>query len=175
MAIKLHSGDIELALVRYYDFRRNFIIPNVSFGLWFSHEIDLLVVSEARYAIEIEIKISLSDLRAEKKKYHNHESQKIRQFFFAVPEKLQDRALGLIPERAGLFVIRTQKYGDNEAVIVKQAKINPSRKLNDEEYLKLGKLAAMRIWSLKKRMYELQRERQSLIMQLQDRKEVDRL
>jgi hypothetical protein len=168
MAIKLHSGDIELALVRYYDFRRNFIIPNVSFGLWFSHEIDLLIVSQSRYAVEIEIKISLSDLKAEKKKYHNHESRKIRQFFFAVPEKLQDRALGLIPERAGLFAVKTDHDGTLYAYIVKPAKINDARKLNDEEYLKLGKLAAMRIWSLKKRMYELQREKQLLIMQLQE-------
>jgi len=157
---KLHAGDIEILVARHFSYRRNLIVPNVSWGLGFRHELDMLIVSPVGWATEIEIKVSLSDLKADTHKRHNHESPKLRQLYFAVPEKLEAHAMELIPERAGLIVIRDDPRYRYRVDIAKSPKINSmARKLTPAEITKLGHLAAMRIWSLKEVIYRLQRER----------------
>ena len=155
----MHSGDIEVMLSRYFDCRVNTIVPNVSYGLHI-HEVDLLVVSHSGYATEIEIKTSLSDLKADLKKAHGHRSNKIKYLYFAVPLELRDKALELIPERAGLLVIMPNKYNNDWYVTNIKAPIvnKQARKLTEKELIKLGSLAAMRIWSLKEIIYRHQRD-----------------
>lgn len=159
---KMHAGDIEIAIAHRYGWRRYFIVPNVHWGLNFRHELDMLIVSPAGWATEIEIKVSVSDLKADQKKAHCHESNRIRLLYFAVPEHLQIKALELIPRRAGLIIVRpdTVPYAARKTEIIKSPKTNKAaRKLNATELEKLGKLAAMRIWSLKKCIYQRQREK----------------
>jgi hypothetical protein len=152
---KLHAGHIEVILARYLDPQLNLIVPNVSWGLNI-HEVDLLVVTQCGYAWEIEIKTSLSDLKADGNKKHGHYSEKIKRLYFAVPEELEEQALKYIPERAGLFVIINKEY----VKLIKPAKINTmARKLTDEEIKKVHELAAMRLWSLKEIIYRLQEEK----------------
>ncbi len=158
---KMHAGDIEVAIAYRYGWRKNFIVPNVHWGLNFRHELDMLVVSAAGWATEIEIKVTVADLRADRKKAHGHLSNRIRLLYFAVPEALQQKALELIPERAGLIIVRPDlaNYNYRKTEVVKTPKPNKTaRKLNDKELLKLGKLAAMRIWSLKATRYQRQRD-----------------
>ena len=163
MATKMHAGDIELAIAHRFGYRRYFIVPNISWGLWFMHELDMLVVSPANWATEVEIKISVSDLKADQKKRHDHYSTRIRYLYFAVPEDLQEKALALIPDRAGLIIVRHDVPGQKlptsrKTEIVRSPKTNKAaRKLNDLELKKLGKLAAMRIWTLKKAAYDRRR------------------
>jgi len=153
----IHTGDMEVIIARHFGYNRNLIVPNVYWGLGFRHELDLIVVTPPRWATEIEIKISLSDLKADAKKKHGHHSEKIRQLYFAVPEKLRDRALEFIPERAGLVIVRNHPW--RQAIIERKPKVNTSaRKLTEKEIHKLLKLAAMRIWSLKEHIYRLKRK-----------------
>ena len=167
--IEMHAGDIEIAIARYLNPRQNLIVPNVSWGLGL-YEKDLLVLTQSGYAWEIEIKVSLSDLIADKKKIHHHYSEKIKRLYFAVPEALQEKALLHIPDRAGLFIIGTSeehrrncvRYGLTNPYVrlIKSPKINQlARKFTDKEIKKLYELAAMRIWSLKEVIYKLQREK----------------
>ena len=156
----MHAGDIELALAYHYNWRQNLIVPNIYYGLGFRYELDVLVVTPSGWATEIEIKVSVTDLKADQKKTHGHRSNKIKYLYFAVPEKLQAQALELIPERAGLFIIRPdlEPYEYRKTEIVKPPITNKSaRKITTAERIKLSELATMRIWSLKKRVYELQR------------------
>ena len=165
--MKFHSGDIEIAIAEHLNFRQHLLVPNVSWGLGFNHEIDLLVVTRKNYAWEIEIKISKSDLKADKKKKHEHKSKKIARLYFAVPYNLKDDALQLIPEHAGLFVVRNYnecldhgRFRYPEVQLVKAPKINTdARPLTDWEMTHLYHLAAMRIWSLKRVVYRLLREK----------------
>ena len=153
----MNSTTIELALVRHLNSRINLIVPNVFWGLGLSYEADLVVVKPSQWAYEIEIKTSLSDLKAEKKKkYFAHHSNKFKYLYFAVPENLKEQALELIPERSGLFIVK-----ENEMVIlVKPPKINKNaRKLNDKEMKKLHELCQMRIWNLKEIIYRNQIKR----------------
>lgn len=163
----MHAGDIEIAIARRYGWREYFIVPNVRWGLGFRHELDMLVVSPSGYATEIEIKVTASDLKVDQKKRHGHRDylNRIRYLYFAVPESLQVKAMELIPERAGLIIVRPQLlfYDPVESLkprteIVKRAATDTSaRKLDATELQKLGKLAAMRIWSLKEALYRAQR------------------
>jgi len=149
----MHSGEIELALARYFDTRENLIVPNISWGLNL-HEIDLLVLNSSNYAYEIEIKISLSDLKADQNKKHQHLSNKIKRLYFAVPLELKLEALKYIPERSGLFIVE-----DNTRVtLIKLPIINKNaRKFNDNEIKKLYELSNMRLWNLKEIIYRLQK------------------
>lgn len=67
--MKLNARDIEIAIAKMFNYRMNVIVPNVSWGLGLRCECDLLIVSQRRYATEIEIKVSKSDIKADKKKH----------------------------------------------------------------------------------------------------------
>ena len=156
---KLHTGDMEVILARRWNYRRNLIVPNVSWGLGFRYELDLLIVTPSKWATEIEIKVSLSDLKADKKTRHDHTSSKVKYLYFAVPVNLGDIALELIPERAGLVIVEPLADRNPRSAIVRPAKINKqARKLTEKEVKKLLELAAMRIWSLKEHLYRLKRK-----------------
>lgn len=156
---KLHAGDMEIIVARHFHYSANLIVPNVSWGLGFIHELDLIVVSPSGWAKEIEIKVTLADLKADGSKRHGHYSAKIRELYFAVPYWLEAEALQIIPKHAGLIVAHTEPaYVTRRAVIIRTARINKNaRRLTDTERDKLRELAAMRLWSLKEHLYRLQR------------------
>jgi len=155
----MNCCDIEIAIANHFGYRQNIIVPNISYGLYI-HEVDILIVSPSGYATEIEIKTSISDLKADLKKEHGHRSNKIKYLFFAIPEELQEKALPLIPERAGLIVIKPNKFNNwNYCSIIKSPITNKlARKLTNDELLKLGHLSAMRIWSLKENLYNFKKQ-----------------
>lgn len=140
------THELEIAISNFFDYRVNLIVPNVYWG-FLAYECDLLVVSKAGYTKEIEIKVSKADLKKDKEKWHNHNSKKIKQLFFAIPEKLGiDFALEHIPNKAGLIVV--DKFG--RCKVVKSAKINTkAEKISIEDRLKIAHLGSMRIWNLK--------------------------
>lgn len=88
------AKDIEVALCAYpsslFYCRRWVVVPRVSWGLE-SHECDILALSSSNYAHEIEIKISISDLKADFKKHHQHISRdnKIKCLWYAAPVEMQ--------------------------------------------------------------------------------------
>ena len=146
--MKINSTDIELAVSAYFGYRQNLIVPNISWGLWI-HECDLLVVTKAGYAIEIEIKISRADIKKDALKRHGHVDKRLKCLYFAIPEKLKS-CIDLIPERAGVFIVKEKRPGwlicnlERKPVLNKEA-----RKLTPEEQFKVAHLGAMRIWELK--------------------------
>jgi hypothetical protein len=151
---KLSYIDIELAIANQFGYRQNIIVPNVSWGLLGQMEVDLLIVSQSGYCTEIEIKMSNGDIEKDKKKWHRiraGENNGIRhplitRTFFAIPENLN---IEHIPEWAGIITLK--KVNDQVMTkTVRGAKRNPkSRKIRDDEKLKLLHLGCMRIWSLK--------------------------
>jgi len=159
---KLNCSDIEIAVANHFGYRRNTIVPNVSYGLHI-HEVDLLIVSKSSYCTEIEIKTSISDLKADLRKQHQHKSNRIKYFYFAIPEGLQEKALPLIPERAGLIIVK-QGVGDSNWCEIIKAPIvnNEARALTEKELVKLGYLASLRIWNLKRIIRNLKNENSSL-------------
>lgn len=145
------AQEIELAVANFFDWRRNLIVPNVSWGL-FLHECDLLILTPTGYAYEVEIKVSKEDIRRDAKKRHGHWSKKIRKLYFAIPEKLLEYQ-ELIPDHAGIIYINA-KYGS--AYKAREAKVNPaSFKFNNDDIEKLKHLGLMRTWKLRRKIQEL--------------------
>lgn len=139
--------DIELAIAKYFGIRRHIIIPNISWGFHYGHEMDLIVITRSNYAKEIEIKISKNDFYADFKKKHNHESIYIREFYYAMPNNLYEQVKNDIPLHAGVLTV------DKHVRLMKKPVINnKSIKLTTEDLLKLSRLGCMRIWSLKNKI-----------------------
>jgi hypothetical protein len=139
---------IEIAAANFFDIRRNIIVPNVSWGLGL-HECDLLVVRrQSLCAIEVEIKTTKADLKKDARKRHGHKSNKIRQMYFAVPEKLAAFALETLDPEIGVLSVVGLR-----ATQIRPARIRAgARPLSQAEALTLATLGTMRIWSLKRNL-----------------------
>jgi hypothetical protein len=142
----MDTASIELALIRsrYFDYRKDLIVPNVDWGL-FHYEHDLVVLKASDYAYEIEIKRTLSDLKKDLEKSHKHVNNKIRKLYFAFPSKLA-KHIKFVPIRAGIFVVNKE----GKVYKIKEADVNKKAvRFTEEERYKLARLGALRIWNLK--------------------------
>lgn len=159
----MNASQMSVAIARFFDTRKNIVVPNVSWGLGI-HECDVLVVTKAGYAIEVEIKTSRADIVADTKKRHGHNSNKLRSLVFAIPKSLE-RCADLIPERAGIITVEDYEHENNHRLycsILKKAQINrEAEKLSYEDIIRVAKLGAMRIWNLKEEIGELRRKSSS--------------
>lgn len=164
--------DIELAIMKEFDFRQNLIVPNVSNMMGIvPFETDMLVLTKSNYAYGFEIKISKSDLKADFKK-PQHENfdkphpysgkkgldryySKFKHFSYVVPEHLKDCALELIPEFCGLYVCKIKEFrGYTTFTKTILEVVRPPKKLFDYKWsekqrYELARLGAMRIYALK--------------------------
>jgi len=143
---RLKTIDIELAVAKYFNTRINLIVPNISWGLWL-HECDLLIITKNNYAYEVEIKISKSDLIADKKKTHKHNDDRIKKLYFAIPYDLL-KYQQYIPEHAGILAITE----DLCCKKVREAKVKSKYKFTDEEKFNVARLGTMRMWNLKRKI-----------------------
>lgn len=149
---KLTSGHMSYAVANLVDWRKHVIVPNVSWGLFLNHECDLLMLDEKNRFSEIEIKISLQDLKADFKKKHNHNSKFITRLIYAVPVALRDAAFDLVPKHCGIITVsycdgKYKAQWDRTAIHkTKFPYIKPDPKMIDR-FLRLG---CMRTWNLKR-------------------------
>jgi len=135
-------------MVRYLDPRRQLIVANVSYGWDLPYEADLVVVRPSGHAIEIELKVSRADIRADANKGHGHCGRRFQELWFAVPALLGDYCLEHIRDGAGLFVVGDG--GGHGVAIRRRAKPRPYVKsLTAAEELSLLRLGMIRLWTLK--------------------------
>lgn len=147
----MKSVQLEIALAHYFGFRQNLVVPNISWGLGI-HECDLMVVRKSGYAVEIEIKVSVQDLKADLKKRHQHKSNKIRELYFAMPSSMIT-AIEYVPEHAGIILVEE----NSKVKFHRDPKINTTaRKLTEAEIAKVAHLGCMRIWTLKSNLFNAQ-------------------
>lgn len=163
--IKLTEKDIILALTQKgnpHDLSTHLVVPNVSWGLKI-HECDLISVTKAGYASEIEIKVSVADTKKDMEKRHNHESDKLKYLYFAMPEYIYDKAKEFVPDRAGIYTVKAYKWRKQmryRVELKRKPEVNKDhRKLTDVEYSQLQRLAAMRYFSLLRRYVREKRKR----------------
>lgn len=159
--LKLHSGHIESAVVRLLNYRVYTIVPNVREGLNLSHECDLLCLDGKGRFMEIEIKISAGDLKADFKKSHGHRSKYIGRLAYAMPKELAEKYKDLIPENCGLISVQIEtlpKYKTSDLITytyltakwIRLCKHNKATlEVPVQKQLDFMRLGCMRIWSLK--------------------------
>jgi putative uncharacterized protein FNV0627 len=135
-----------LNAVRYDDdSNRGYRVENIV-----THECDILSVTKNYFLREIEIKVSVSDFKADFNKKHNHEGN-IKQFYYAVPYYILDKIKDLVPEHAGILVA----VYENEHWQLKRYKKavdNKSATPIDEEKLnKIFRIGYLKYWFYRKR------------------------
>jgi len=150
---KLRAQDVEIVVANDFNYRQNIIVPNVHWGMSLPYEADMVVLRQSGYAIEIEIKVSASDIKADLKKRHHHDSNLFRELWFAVPEKLE--AHPDIPHRAGIISIGWS-YDRYHATRTRGASVNRNaKKWADRQISALTRLGCMRTWTLKAHLSEI--------------------
>ena len=122
--MKTTAQEIEIAVAEHFGYRYNIIVPNVSWGFGLNYEADMVVVLPSCYAMEIEIKVSASDIKADLSKKRQHESDLFKQLYFAVPLELANNEN--IPERAGILAVM-----DRETKSVKDVELKRAAKTNE--------------------------------------------
>jgi len=148
--------EIEVILSKFFKKRINLIVPNISWGLNI-HECDLLIISKSGYATEVEIKVSIADLKKDLIKRHHHIDyrNRIKNLYFAFPEKLEkhlEKYKDFIPPRAGILIIKP----DNRVKVLKKPQSNPqSIKFSSTDMYKVARLGSLRIWGLKEKIIKL--------------------
>jgi len=152
---------MEEAIARKFGIRRNIIVPNISWGLPGMHECDVFIIKQTGYCVEVEIKRTKADLLADFNKRHDHKDRqnRIKEFYYAMPETLLKTCENLIPKNAGIISCRRSDWG--KKLVYASFKRNPmpikdARKLTIEEQFKVAKLGTMRIWALKNKIIKLQ-------------------
>ena len=162
MIYKITIYEIEIAIANYFGIRENIIVPNISWGIKI-HECDLLIIRKPGCGVEVEIKISKSDLKADFKKKHNHIDpyNRIKEFYFAIPDYLED-CLPLIPEHAGVISVSRNIIAGTihtECRMIRKCKINTKAvKFCDNEIIKIAHLGTMRFWNSRINYNELKRK-----------------
>lgn len=147
---KITTPEIEVRVASFFGYRECIIVPNISWGVNL-HECDLLVVRKSGYGIEVEIKVSKSDLKADAKKGHQHTDRldRLSELYFAIPDYMKD-CVEFIPEHAGILVISKNEWGVGLSIFRKPVTNKNRRKFTNEEMLKIAHLGTMRIWNLKR-------------------------
>lgn len=133
--------------------RRNLCVPNVSWG-FLDYEADLLVVTGSDWLKEIEIKISVADLKADikKKKHKDWESPRnpVKDLYYAIPfevwEKIKENPP--VPDHAGIIVIHDVNANSCGGIVKYSKSHKYARKLFLEEKAILARLGTLRYWSL---------------------------
>jgi len=85
---KMTARDVEIRVARYFNPRVNLIVPNVSWGFGLNYEADLVIVRPSWFCDEIEIKVTIADLKADAKKKHIHDGKMFKRLWFAMPDYL---------------------------------------------------------------------------------------
>lgn len=163
----MNTKELEIIIALHFDYRRNLIIPNVSWGFrGRNFETDLVVMTPSGYIYDVELKVSISDLRRDKRKlkwqqrkYQND----YRKTWFAMPaELLKINVYEHIPEFAGVIkVITTTDFQGQVyryALVERPAAINKkAKRLTVLEQYQLARLGSLRVWSLKRTIREMEK------------------
>lgn len=144
------ARQVEIAVAEEFGWRKCDIVPNVYWGWGLNYEADLVVMRKSGWCLEIEIKVTRSDIKADLKKKRQHNSNKFRELWFAVPKELADDPN--IPERAGIIAV-TKAGAQFYANRIRMAQTNPDAiRADDKERMKLLRLGNMRVWGIKKKI-----------------------
>ena len=161
----LNTKECEISLISHvgvFKISNYFVIPRSRWGIKeINHECDMLALSKSGVLHEIEIKISKSDLLADKRKRHSHESDIIKRLWFAVPSEIVEFAKINIPENAGLIscgMTSSKKYFASR--VIRRPKFRGKEKPDQSVIKHMYELMAMRYWSEKSRIYTKIKNRQ---------------
>ena len=176
--VKWNEHMIARALAMFVFERKHLVIvPNCN---WTGDELDLLVVTRELRIIDVEIKISRADLKADIKKdkwFHNYnweldgpwsefkyENRRPRQFptrvwkhYYALPKSIwSDDLKSHISPQSGVIVMNQNEDNYVFVDIVRRAKpCIDAEKINAEDAIAIARLASLRMWKTYEKLNQL--------------------
>jgi hypothetical protein len=170
-----HAGRILEALAHYFDWQRNFLMPEYEIG----GRADLVVITRARYVTEVEIKISLADWRADRDKikwrldkvnspvdkgYLSARRAHISRFFYAIPETLEHKIPADLPVGVGIIVVRDQqnRYGHDRIDVLREAVRRKSTPISEQEFNRIMLTCYHRYWHVLRNLQRSIRYREQI-------------
>ena len=165
MDTNLTIDQIHLALRNsiFWKKRTDIMIPNLSWGL-LPYEADFVVVNKSGYMTEIEIKRSWEDFKADFKKNHKHDDERVYFFAYCVPESISGKVVSFLKETdpdtpdfmlpAVMYYSENMKIGLTELGVLDNFIVPKRRKLFLEEILTIARLGQLRYWSRVEKDYK---------------------
>lgn len=140
----------EAVVATMFPIPRNLCVANVSWSL-LPYEADLLVLTQSGYLIEVEVKVSLADLKrdADKAKWRYPAfTEKVSKFYYAMPDYLWNKqaAKDAIRPGAGVLVVTRDAAGYRADEVVPAVR-TCARKLTPSERFSLARVGSFRAWS----------------------------
>lgn len=150
--------------IQHFNARHLVIVPNCR---WTGHEADLLVVTKGLNLIDIEIKISRSDFKADAKKekwwhkrYHygnegppapdfpRHHPPRVYKHYFAMPADIwNDSLVDSLPSPSCGVLLLEKSRGHIWVRETRRAKENrKAPKLTPQQAIDIARLASLRMW-----------------------------
>jgi hypothetical protein len=141
------TRELEYAVYqKFYKSTKGILVRSLA-GMVVNHEADILLVSKNLYLTEIEIKISISDLRKEANKKHNHIDPKIKRLYFLVPTTILGNAIKLIPKDYGILEAYRTVRDTISIREVREPKVNKEAiKISQDELINIYRLQSLRYW-----------------------------
>lgn len=164
--MKWTAAGIGRAMALHFERRHLVIVPNCN---WTGHECDLLVVTQKLLVIDVEIKISRSDLKADfgkDKWYHNWDfaidgpwtgrsqdrrrrdvPRRVWKHYYCMPASIwKPELLETIPAASGVLLL-TAAGTDVQIRSIRPATASrTAEKLSPEAAIDIARLASLRMW-----------------------------
>lgn len=167
--------------------RSDIMVPNLSWG-FLPYEADFVVLTKSGYLTEVEIKRSWEDFKADFKKDHHHDDERIYHFYFCVPvgifdkvkeflmdklmAELDDYSKQVLSQKPDMHIPHSKlpavlTYDENGIVIRQKfgfsgANRHKARKLFLEEQLQIARLGCLRYWSQQEKIVKLPKQNAQL-------------
>lgn len=138
------------------------IVPNCG---WTGHECDLLVIDKSMRIIDVEVKISRSDLKADPKKAKwwagrpwsrkakgpRQWPDKVWKHYYALPKEIWDaKLLATLPEPSGVVLVSPDSRfsGGLLVDIIRHAKpCKEAKPISPADAIDLARLTSLRLWN----------------------------
>ena len=109
------------------------------------YEADLLIITRTKRVMEVEIKISLEDMKRDLKKKILHDHKMIHMVYYAFPkalyEEYKETINGLVPSFAGIMSINENSF---ENIIIRRPVKRKVKPISFTKQIELMRLAAMK-------------------------------
>lgn len=150
---KLTEEKVTNCLASHFEWFRNLCFPNV---FWGTGEMDLCVITSANYMWEIEVKLSLSDWKADehKKKWlarYSSYRKYVSRFYYAVPTELIDKVPEFVPKEVGIIEIYWNEYSGYRTNIVRPSTHKRGIKLTDKMVERMMRKVYFKYWGKRMR------------------------
>ena len=158
MDTKLSIEQIHVALRNsvLWNKRTDIMIPNLSWAM-LPYEADFVVINRSGYMTEIEIKRSWEDFKADFKKGHKHDDERVYKFAYCVPQCIAEKVVSFLRDKyqgipdweipGVLYYTEDMEIGFTKLRNMENFTAKRRRRLFLEEQLTVARLGQLRYWN----------------------------